>query len=63
MSELYLGGGGGDAGDGGGVEVVHSIPTPLAMARGWVAANKPLLIKGAVKHWPAVDKWTVPYLR
>src|SRR5687767_3754332 len=23
----------------------------------WVFPNKPCLIKGAVKHWPAVKKW------
>ena len=23
----------------------------------WVAKNKPCLIRGAVKHWPAIEKW------
>lgn len=25
--------------------------------REWVSRNRPCLIKGAVKHWPAVEKW------
>lgn len=25
--------------------------------RNWVSRNKPCLIKGAIKHWPAIHKW------
>lgn len=45
------------------VEELLAPPRPLQMAQRWIAGNKPLLVKGAVSHWPAVGKWTVPYLR
>jgi hypothetical protein len=50
--------------------IIPGIETPLAVPvltaatlkeevfrKDWVAKNKPCLIKGAVKHWPAVQKW------
>ncbi|KAG8225410.1 hypothetical protein J437_LFUL004610 [Ladona fulva] len=31
--------------------------------RDWVCPNIPVVIKNAVKHWPAVKKWSYKYLR
>lgn len=45
------------------VPVLDLVPTPLQFYRDWVAANKPVIIKGAVKHWPAIKKWSNEYLR
>ncbi|KAA0197583.1 hypothetical protein HAZT_HAZT001660 [Hyalella azteca] len=45
------------------VDVVDEVPSPLCLARDYVGANKPLLMRGAVAHWPAVSKWTPQYLR
>lgn len=36
--------------------------TPLTFYREYVSKNIPLVIKGAVQHWPAVSKWSIPYL-
>lgn len=43
-------------------EIDHSI-TPLIFSREYVSKNVPLVIRNAVKHWHAVDKWSIPYLR
>ncbi|KYN41660.1 JmjC domain-containing protein 7 [Trachymyrmex septentrionalis] len=43
-------------------EINHSI-TPLAFYREYVSKNVPLVIRGAIKHWPAIDKWSIPYFR
>ncbi|XP_077258003.1 bifunctional peptidase and (3S)-lysyl hydroxylase JMJD7-like [Temnothorax americanus] len=43
-------------------EIDHSI-TPLAFYREYVSKNVPLVIRGAIKHWPAVGKWSIPYFR
>lgn len=40
----------------------HAI-TSLTFYRDFVSKNIPLVIRGAVKHWPAINKWSVPYLR
>ncbi|XP_063586150.1 bifunctional peptidase and (3S)-lysyl hydroxylase Jmjd7-like isoform X2 [Penaeus indicus] len=45
------------------VPILDIVPTPLQFYRDWVAANKPVIIKGAVKHWPAINKWSFDYLR
>ncbi|XP_011873648.1 PREDICTED: jmjC domain-containing protein 7 [Vollenhovia emeryi] len=37
--------------------------TPLAFYREYVSKNVPLVIRGGVKHWPAVNKWSVSYFR
>lgn len=37
--------------------------TPLTFYREYVSKNIPLVIKGAIKHWPAISKWSIPYLR
>ncbi|MBL6449612.1 cupin-like domain-containing protein [Fulvivirga sp. 29W222] len=31
--------------------------SPEEFKRNWVDKNRPCIIRGAVKHWPAVDKW------
>lgn len=36
--------------------------TPLTFYREYVSKNIPLIIKGAVKHWPGISKWSIPYL-
>lgn len=43
-------------------EIDHTI-TPLTFYREYVSKNIPLVIRGAVKHWPAISKWSIPYLR
>lgn len=45
------------------VEELFAPPRPLQMAQRWIAGNKPLVVRGAVSHWPALGKWTIPYLR
>ncbi|KAK9849656.1 hypothetical protein WJX84_009057 [Apatococcus fuscideae] len=42
------------------VDVCDGVPDRLSFLRDYVACNKPLLIRGAVQHWPAVkdDKWS-----
>lgn len=43
-------------------EINHSI-TPLAFHREYVSKNIPLIMRNAVKHWPAIGKWSIPYFR
>uniref|UniRef100_A0A9L0RZT9 Bifunctional peptidase and (3S)-lysyl hydroxylase JMJD7 n=1 Tax=Equus caballus TaxID=9796 RepID=A0A9L0RZT9_HORSE len=38
-------------------------PTPLHFYRDWVCPNKPCIIRNALQHWPALQKWSLPYLR
>ncbi|XP_064093441.1 bifunctional peptidase and (3S)-lysyl hydroxylase Jmjd7-like isoform X3 [Macrobrachium nipponense] len=45
------------------VPVLDAIPSPLQFYRDWVAPNKPVIFRGAVKKWPAIKKWTIKYLR
>jgi hypothetical protein len=47
-----------------GIEHPLSVPsidagelTEQVFKKEWVSKNRPILIKGAVKHWPAVKKW------
>lgn len=39
-----------------------SVPTPLEFYRNFVAANKPVIITGAVDHWRALKLWSNSYL-
>lgn len=41
-------------------QINHAI-TPLTFFREYVSKNIPLIIKGAVKHWPAISKWSIPF--
>ncbi|XP_012535168.1 bifunctional peptidase and (3S)-lysyl hydroxylase JMJD7 isoform X2 [Monomorium pharaonis] len=43
-------------------EVNHSI-APLIFYREYVSKNVPLIIRGGIKRWPAVNKWSIPYFR
>jgi len=43
-------------------EIDHTI-TPLSFYREYISKNIPLVIRGAVKHWPAVHRWSIPYFR
>ncbi|XP_078263196.1 bifunctional peptidase and (3S)-lysyl hydroxylase JMJD7 [Rhinoraja longicauda] len=38
-------------------------PTPLEFLRSWLCPNKPFIVRNAISHWPAISKWTFPYLR
>ncbi|XP_058521994.1 bifunctional peptidase and (3S)-lysyl hydroxylase JMJD7 isoform X2 [Ochotona princeps] len=38
-------------------------PTPLCFYRDWVCPNRPCIIRNALCHWPALHKWSLPYLR
>ncbi|XP_044248444.1 bifunctional peptidase and (3S)-lysyl hydroxylase JMJD7 isoform X3 [Ursus americanus] len=38
-------------------------PTPLQFYRDWVCPNRPCIIRNALRHWPALRKWSLPYLR
>ncbi|XP_070172370.1 bifunctional peptidase and (3S)-lysyl hydroxylase Jmjd7-like [Polyergus mexicanus] len=44
-------------------EINYTKITPLTFYREYVSKNIPLVIKGAIKHWPAINKWSIPYLR
>lgn len=44
------------------VDVVHAPVDPCAFLRQHVAANTPLLIRGAIDHWPAAQCWSKEYL-
>ncbi|XP_076308023.1 bifunctional peptidase and (3S)-lysyl hydroxylase Jmjd7-like isoform X1 [Tachypleus tridentatus] len=45
------------------VSLVESLPTPLEFLKKWVMPNVPVLFRQAVRHWPALKKWTNQYLR
>ena len=36
--------------------------TPLTFYRDFVARNKPVIITGAIDHWPAMEKWNQNYI-
>ncbi|ELR50372.1 Cytosolic phospholipase A2 beta [Bos mutus] len=38
-------------------------PSPLHFYRDWVCPNRPCIIRNALQHWPALRKWSLPYLR
>lgn len=38
-------------------------PTPLCFYRDWVCPNRPCIIRNALWHWPALQKWSLTYLR
>ena len=39
------------------VPVISQGPDPLTFLRNFVAQNRPVLVRGGVSHWPALDKW------
>ena len=44
------------------VPVISQVPDPLTFHRNFVAHNRPVLVRGGVSHWPALDKWGPEYL-
>ncbi|XP_034483618.1 bifunctional peptidase and (3S)-lysyl hydroxylase JMJD7 [Drosophila innubila] len=48
---------------GGQITELKQLPTALEFARDCYAKNAPVVIRGAVAHWPAVKKWTPEYLQ
>ncbi|PNI10803.1 hypothetical protein CK820_G0056777 [Pan troglodytes] len=38
-------------------------PTPLHFCRDWVCPNRPCIIRNTLQHWPALQKWSLPYFR
>ncbi|XP_035659255.1 bifunctional peptidase and (3S)-lysyl hydroxylase JMJD7-like [Branchiostoma floridae] len=38
-------------------------PSPLDFHRSWVSPNKPVIIRAAIQHWPALSKWNPQYFR
>ncbi|XP_054543269.1 bifunctional peptidase and (3S)-lysyl hydroxylase JMJD7 isoform X2 [Pan troglodytes] len=38
-------------------------PTPLHFYRDWVCPNRPCIIRNALQHWLALQKWSLPYFR
>ncbi|XP_051000388.1 cytosolic phospholipase A2 beta isoform X1 [Acomys russatus] len=38
-------------------------PSPLCFYRDWVCPNRPCIIHNALQHWPALQKWSLSYLR
>ena len=45
------------------VQELKHVPAPLEFYRSYVSVNQPVVIRDAVKHWPAVHLWTHDYLR
>nr|XP_045581536.1 bifunctional peptidase and (3S)-lysyl hydroxylase Jmjd7-like [Procambarus clarkii]XP_045581538.1 bifunctional peptidase and (3S)-lysyl hydroxylase Jmjd7-like [Procambarus clarkii]XP_045581539.1 bifunctional peptidase and (3S)-lysyl hydroxylase Jmjd7-like [Procambarus clarkii]XP_045581540.1 bifunctional peptidase and (3S)-lysyl hydroxylase Jmjd7-like [Procambarus clarkii]XP_045581541.1 bifunctional peptidase and (3S)-lysyl hydroxylase Jmjd7-like [Procambarus clarkii] len=45
------------------VPILDDVPTPLDLYRDWVAPNRPVIFRGAVREWPAIKKWSFKYLR
>lgn len=37
--------------------------TPIDLLRTYISSNKPVIIRGAVAHWPALKLWTQDYLK
>jgi jumonji domain-containing protein 7 len=46
-------------------DIIDYIPTAAEFLNSYVSLSKPLVIKGGVKRWPALDshRWTVDYLQ
>ena len=45
------------------VQELNCLPEPLEFYRSYVSMNVPVVVRNAVKHWPAVRLWTTDYLR
>ncbi|CAJ1074939.1 bifunctional peptidase and (3S)-lysyl hydroxylase JMJD7 [Xyrichtys novacula] len=45
------------------VPYLDGSPDPLVFFRDWIAPNKPVIIRNACSHWPALNRWTPQYLR
>ena len=40
-------------------EIQGSPESPLEFHRNWISFNRPLIIRNAIKHWPAFEKWQI----
>lgn len=45
------------------VPYLDEVPSPLHFYRDWVCPNRPCIIRNALQHWPALQKWSLQYLR
>ncbi|XP_071750370.1 bifunctional peptidase and (3S)-lysyl hydroxylase JMJD7 isoform X1 [Centroberyx gerrardi] len=45
------------------VPYLEEPPAPLDFYRDWIGPNKPCIIRNAIDHWPALNRWTPSYLR
>ncbi|XP_004712785.1 bifunctional peptidase and (3S)-lysyl hydroxylase JMJD7 isoform X1 [Echinops telfairi] len=45
------------------VPYLDEAPTPLHFYRDWVCPSRPCIVRNALRHWPALQKWSLPYLR
>ncbi|XP_053553801.1 bifunctional peptidase and (3S)-lysyl hydroxylase JMJD7 [Bombina bombina] len=45
------------------VTYLNKPPSPLTFYRDWISSNRPCIIRNAITHWPALQKWTFDYLR
>ena len=45
------------------VPILDSPPTGLEFLREWVSYNRPVVIKNAINHWPALKNWSISYLK
>ena len=45
------------------IQELKHVPEPLEFYRNYVSMNQPVVMRGAVRHWPAVRLWTIEYLR
>jgi Cupin-like domain len=41
---------------------LNSVPESRTFERAFVARNRPCVIRNAVSHWPAVEKWSLDYV-
>ncbi|EDW70055.1 bifunctional peptidase and (3S)-lysyl hydroxylase Jmjd7 [Drosophila virilis] len=48
---------------GGQISELQQMPSALEFARDYYARNAPVVIRQAVAHWPAVQKWSPDYLQ
>ena len=44
------------------VDELTSEPSPLEFMR-YVARNRPFVVRGGARHWPATLRWNTEYLR
>ena len=54
VSELYL-----DST----IPIIDEPPKPLDFYRSFIAANKPVVVRNGLRHWPPLSKWSASYLR
>jgi Cupin-like domain len=45
------------------VPVLDELPDELEFYRSYVAANRPVIVRNAINHWPALTKWNADYFK